>query len=196
MRGFVQSIVGLVLALASTTAAQTAPQADQAGQKQPAVCTVLGQVLTAVEGSPLKSSRVVLIQENAGSHPQAFAANTDSDGRFEIKKVAPGQYRFSASHTGYVAQQYKAKTVGRGALLTLIPGQEVNDGLFRLVRAAVVTGRVVDESGEPMARVGVTALRKLTAEEKEDWGPQAGKQEFMPSNAALTDDRGEYVSSG
>jgi uncharacterized GH25 family protein len=192
MRGFVQSIVGLVLALASTTAAQTAPQADQAGQKQPAVCTVLGQVLTAVEGSPLKSSRVVLIQENAGSHPQAFAANTDSDGRFEIKKVTPGQYRFIASHAGYIAQQYKSKGMGGGALLTLAPGQEVNDGLFRLVRAAVVTGRVVDEVGEPMARVAVTALRKLTAEEKEDWGPRAKKEELTALSAAMTDDRGEY----
>ena len=47
--------------------------------------------------------------------------------------------------------------------------------LFRLVRAAVVTGRVVDESGEPMARVTVTALRKLTAEEKEDCGAASQK---------------------
>jgi hypothetical protein len=44
------------------------------------------------------------------------------------------------------------------------------------VRAAVVTGRVVDEVGEPMARVAVTALRKLTAEEKEDWGPKPKKK--------------------
>lgn len=190
MRGTILAGVGLILALATT--AQTAPQADKAGEKQPALCTVSGQVLTAADGSPLKSSRVTLLQENAGSHPQAFATNTDSDGRFEIKKVTPGQYRFIASHTGYIAQQYKAKTTGVGAVLTLTPGQEVNDGLFRLMRAAAVNGRVVDESGEPMARVAVTALRKLTAEEKEDWGPQAGKQQFTASNAALTDDRGEY----
>jgi protocatechuate 3,4-dioxygenase beta subunit len=188
-RGFVQLIVCLVLALAST--AQSAPQGDKV-EKQPASCTVSGQVLTAVEGAPLKSSRVVLLQENAGSHPQAFAANTDSDGRFEIKKVTPGQYNFITSHAGYIAQQYKAKGIGGGAMLTLAPGQEVNDALFRLVRAAVVTGRVVDESGEPMPRVAVTALRKLSAEEKEDWGPQARKEELIASTGAMTDDRGEY----
>jgi protocatechuate 3,4-dioxygenase beta subunit len=190
MRGFFRAVVSLVLALAST--AQTAPQADKAGEKQAALCAVSGQVLTAVEGSPLKSSRVVLLQEGAGSHPQAFAANTDSDGRFEIKKVTPGQYKFVASHAGYVSQQYKAKGMGSGAVLRLAPGQEIDDGLFRLVRAAVVTGRVVDESGEPMARVTVTALRKLTAEEKEDWGPQGSKQQLTSSSAAVTDDRGEY----
>jgi hypothetical protein len=190
MRGFLFAGVSLVLALA--TAAQTAPLADKAGEKQPALCTVSGQVLTAVEGSPLKSSRVALVQEGAGSHPQGFAADTDSDGRFEIKKVVPGQYRFMVSHAGYVSQQYKSKGMGSGAVLTLTPGQEVSDGLFRLVRAAVVTGRVVDESGDPMARVTVTALRKLTAEEKEDWGPQASKQQMTGSSAAMTDDRGEY----
>jgi uncharacterized GH25 family protein len=134
----------------------------------------------------------VLLQENASSHPQGFAANTDSDGRFEIKKVAPGQYRFLASHAGYIAQQYKAKAISSGAVLTLAPGQEVSDALFRLVRAAVFTGRVVDESGEPMARVAVTALRKLSAEEKEDWGPRAKKEQLTASSAAMTDDRGEY----
>ncbi len=190
MRSLVWASVCLFLVLAST--AQTVLQPDKTAEKKPALCAVSGQVLTAVEGSPLKSSRVVLLQENAGSHPQAFAANTDSDGHFEIKKITPGQYRFSASHAGYIAQQYQAKGMGSGAVLTLAPGQEVKDALFRLVRAAVVTGRVVDESGEPMARVAVTALRRLSAEEKEDRSPRERKEELTASSAAITDDRGEY----
>jgi protocatechuate 3,4-dioxygenase beta subunit len=190
MRGFVLAAVCLVLALAST--AQTAPKAGKTGEKQIALCTVSGQVLAAAEGSPLKSARVTLILENAGSHPQGFAANTDSDGRFEIKKVTPGHYTFIASHSGYLTQEYQAKGMGSGAVLTLAPGQEVNDALFRLVRAAVITGRVVDESGEPMAKLLVTALRKLSAEEKEDWSPRAQKEEVTASSAAMTDDRGEY----
>jgi 5-hydroxyisourate hydrolase-like protein (transthyretin family) len=192
-RGFVLASVGLVLGLATT--AQTAPHAKKAGEKQAALCAVSGQVLTAAEGAPLKSSRVVLLQEGAGSHPQAFAANTDGDGRFEIKKITPGQYRFTASHTSFIAQQYQARGMSGGVVLTLTPGQEVNDGLFRLVRAAVITGRVVDESGEAMAKVMVTALRKQTAEELEDWGPRARKDQkesLIASSAAATDDRGEY----
>ncbi len=76
-------------------------------------------------------------------------------------------------------------------MLTLAPGQEVNDAVFRLVRAAVVTGRVVDESGEPMARVAITALRKPSAEEKEDY-PSMKKEQLMSSSGAVTDDRGQY----
>jgi len=102
MRGFVQPIVCLLIvclvSALSSTAQVPAPPTDRNSEKQPAPCTVSGQVLTAAEGSSLKSSRVVLLPENASSHPQGFAANTDSDGRFEIKKVLPGQYRFIASH--------------------------------------------------------------------------------------------------
>ena len=190
MRGCVLAAVCLVLVLAST--AQTAPKADKAGEKQPALCTVSGQVLAAAEGSPLKSSRVALIQENEGAHPEGFAATTDNGGHFEIKKITPGHYAFIASHAGYITQEYQAKGTSTGAVLTLAPGQEVSDALFRLVRAAVVTGRVVDESGEPMAKLLVTALRKLSAEEKEDWGPRAQQEEVTASSAAMTDDRGEY----
>jgi protocatechuate 3,4-dioxygenase beta subunit len=122
---------------------------------------------------------------------QAFAANTDSAGHFEIEKITPGRDLFSASHPGYLTQQYQAKGMSGGAMLTLAPGQEVNDALFRLVRAAVVTGRVVDESGEPMARVAVTALRKPSAEEREDYS-SIKKEQLMASSAAATDDRGQY----
>jgi hypothetical protein len=73
-----------------------------------------------------------------------------------------------------------------------VPGQEIDGALFRLVRGAVITGRIVDESGEPMAKIAVMALRKVSAEEMGDWGPRTRKEEVMPSSAAMTDDRGEY----
>jgi hypothetical protein len=76
--------------------------------------------------------------------------------------------------------------------LTLVPGQEIDGALFRLVRGAVITGRIADENGEPIAKIGVTALRKLSAEETEEWGPQAQKEQFVGAATVLTDDRGEY----
>ena len=78
------------------------------------------------------------------------------------------------------------------AVLTLAPGQEVDDGLVPPGARRRRYGARVDESGEPMAKVAVTALRKADAEEKEDWGPRARKEELIASSAALTDDRGEY----
>ena len=65
MRAFVSANVGLALVLAS--AAQAAPQAERTA-KEPALCTVSGQVITAAEGSPIRSSRVILLDQNESSH--------------------------------------------------------------------------------------------------------------------------------
>ncbi|MGA8308847.1 MAG: carboxypeptidase-like regulatory domain-containing protein [Terriglobales bacterium] len=192
MRGPLLVLVGLVLASAST-AQIPVPQSRKANEKQqPANCAVSGQVVTAAEGAPLKSSQVVLIQEDATSSPQAFSATTDSDGRFEIRKINPGRYSFMAGHTGYITQYYQARGRGGGAELTLVAGQDVDGALFRLVRGVVITGRIVDESGEPIARIKVTALRKVSTKEMEDAGSRNPKEQLMDASTALTDDRGEY----
>jgi protocatechuate 3,4-dioxygenase beta subunit len=187
--------VAICLLVPLACSAQAPPVGSATSEKQPALCTVSGQVVTAAEGAPLKSSRIALIQQDTTSHssnPSVFAATTDSDGRFEIKKAVPGRYSFFASHAGYITQQYQAKGVNQGAVLNLTAGQELSNALFRLVRAAVVTGRIVDESGEPVAKLAVVALRKLSAEEREDWGSQAKKMQLIGSSATRTDDRGEY----
>ena len=63
-------------------------------------------------------------------------------------------------------------------MLSLISGQEITDVLFRLVRAGVITGKVVDDTGEPMIGVNVTVLHKPSEEEREDAGPRAKKVEM------------------
>jgi protocatechuate 3,4-dioxygenase beta subunit len=192
MRVFLAAIVVLLLASAATAQIPAQPSGKIREKQQLATCAVSGQVVTAAEGAPLKSSRIALIQQDAGSHPQAFSATTDSEGRFEIRKIAAGRYSFFASHTGYISQQYQSRGMNGGAALTLLPGQQVDGALFRLVRGAVVTGRIVDENGEPMAKMVVTALRKVTAEEMENWGRRARKEQLVGTAAVLTDDRGEY----
>jgi hypothetical protein len=196
LRASLLAIVGLVLA-SSSSAQVPAQTSGNIGEnknleKQTATCTVSGQVITAADGTPLKSSRVVLMGQDAGSHPQAFSAATDGDGRFEIKNVAPGRYTFFATHSGYLTQEYQARRMFGGTAITLAPGQQVGDALFRLVRGAVVTGRVVDESGEPLAKIGVTALRKRSPEEMEDLSPRVSKDRLIWSFTAQSDDRGEY----
>ena len=64
--------------------------------------------------------------------------------------------------------------------------------LFRLVRAGVITGKVVDDTGEPMIGVNVTVLHKPSEEELEDAGPRPKKVEMTTASIGQTDDRGEY----
>ena len=158
-----------------------------------ASCSVSGRVITAADGSPLKSARVALIREHGRSSPRMYAATSDSDGHFIIKDVAPGRYNFFATRTGYVDQPYQSNGTENGAVLALQSGQQLTDVLFRLSMAAVITGHVNNEEGEAMARVGITALRRPTEEEMaEEELPASRKLEPVPVSSAQTDDRGEY----
>ena len=162
-------------------------------EKAPPPCRVSGRVVAALDGAPLKSSRVVLIEENAKSHPKVFGATTDVDGYIEIKNVIAGRYNFVASHVGFVDRRYKAEANDEGAVLSLQPGQDFTEAVFRMVRAGVIAGRIADENGEPLARVSVSALRKPTASELEEEGPRhSHKEELVTAATVLTDDHGEF----
>ena len=170
-----------------------APQPTKIDEKQPLPCTVTGRIVAAADGTPLKSSGVALIPAHRAQGSQSYAAQSDSSGRFVIKDVPAGRYQFLATHTGYVDQYYQSNASDEGAILALQAGQEVKDILFRMTLAAVITGRVNDEDGEPMASVQVAALRRPTEDEMEEWEVfSSGRQELYPAAVAQTDDRGQY----
>jgi Carboxypeptidase regulatory-like domain len=155
-------------------------------------CTVAGRVVTTAEGSPVRSARIALMSERSGD-VRMYATTSDSDGQSVLKDVPPGRYRFFAIRAGFVDQQYRSQTVDGGAVLALKSGQNVSDILFRMTAAAVVTGLVTNENGEPMSLVQVVALRKATEEEMEDEGFfQSRKQELRSVASGQTDDRGQY----
>src|SRR5712692_6828588 len=78
-----------------------------------------------------------------------------------------------------------ARHAARGPVtpLSLAPGQNVRDVVFRLTPNAVISGRVFDEDGEPMERVTVQARLFMY---------RHGQRQLMPASGAMTDDLGEY----
>ena len=182
----------LVTAVAVNLLAQAA--APQPSPPKQELCAVAGRVVTAAEGTPLRSAHVLLIAERTGLEPRTYAAISDGSGAFVLKNVAAGRYQVFAQHTGYVSQQYRSQSAESGAVLALQPGQQVSDILFRLILAAVVTGRVTDEDEEPMTGIQVMALRRPSEDEVEDEGSIAARKQdqLLPVSSAQTDDRGQY----
>jgi Carboxypeptidase regulatory-like domain len=185
-----------MIVVSASLLAQTSPLAVKPGV--PPTCTVSGRVVTAAEGSPLKSARLLLLLERSEStRQQMVAATTNSDGRFLLKDVPPGRYRFVATRPGFVNQQYQAKGNDDGALLSLKPGEKVSDVLFRMIVSGVITGRVISDEGEGIVHAQVMALRAPSEDEKEDEGRLSpGRLEFRPElrpvASVQTDDRGQY----
>lgn len=167
-------------------------QSSKPAEKLPPPCSVSGRVVTAADGTPLKSSQVALIPEPRTRESQVYAATSDSAGQLMIKGVRAGRYRFVATYTGYVEQHYQSNGADEGAVLALHAGQEVRDGLFRMTLAGVITGRANDEDGEA-ALVQIVALCRPTdeeMEEREDFSLRS--LESLSAGMAQTDDRGQY----
>jgi hypothetical protein len=150
--------------------------------QQPELCTVEGQVLKAGSGEPLKKAQLTLRKLDA--RDVTFTATTGESGRFLIPDVEPGRYRLSAERNGYVRQEYGQRRPNQpGTVLVLEAGQRRGGIVFSLVPFAVVSGRVVDEDGEPIPHVRLLALRA---------NRESGRRELMPVVSASSDDRGEY----
>src|SRR5262249_25046502 len=113
--------------------------------------------------------------------------------RFLVKDVPAGRYQFFAMRAGFVEQHYQPGGAEGEALLSLKPGEKVTDVLFRMTVAAVISGRITNEDGEPMIAVRVVAMRRPTEEEMEEQGPFTSRKPApAPVATGRTDDRGQY----
>jgi hypothetical protein len=157
------------------------PTSDQDSQ----LCEVAGTVTSLATGEPLKRTRVILSAETGPGHTMPTVAITDAAGHFSFASVKPGRYGLAVMHDGYIPSEYgESDSSGEGSVLTLTAGQRMTDLVFRLQKYAVITGRVVDEDGQPMIRISVSAMRRVR---------RHGASQFeLASNSAQTDDRGTY----
>jgi protocatechuate 3,4-dioxygenase beta subunit len=145
-------------------------------------CKISGMVVKLADSEPLRKARALLQSVDDQSH--RFSVTTDAGGHFELKGVEPGRYKLLVSRSGFVTQEYgQRRPDDPGSILTLRPGQEVKDLLFRLIPSAIIAGRILDEDGEPLASVIVSALREVYSE---------GKRSLATSSAVSTDDLGQY----
>lgn len=159
------------------------PQEDHSAAAQPSeTCAIEGLVLRAGTDEPLKKAWLTLNELGQGRRP--YGTSTEASGRFVLKGIEPGRYTLHVQRNGYVNQQYGQRGPDQpGTPLSLAPGQTLRDIVFRLVPAAVITGRVYDEEGEPVGGAVVEVLSYRYIQ---------GKRDLISAGGDLADDRGEY----
>jgi protocatechuate 3,4-dioxygenase beta subunit len=110
---------------------------------------------------------------------------TDDQGKFQLKDLEPGTYRLYAVHNGFARMEYGQKLMYRpGTPLNLTAGQTMKDVAFRLTPSGTITGRILDDQGDPIPGVSVQVLRSTY--------DANGKRTLQPAASAKTNDLGEY----
>jgi hypothetical protein len=146
---------------------------------------IRGRVVST-DGRSVAHARLQLV--SPADVMQSRVGRTDEDGRFEFRELGAGQFRFNASKTGYSPAplgEAVNPSPGSGLSIDLADGETRERVEIRLATWGTLTGRILDEYGDPLqgASVQVLALRY-----------EAGRRRLVPAGtvARVTDDLGRY----
>jgi protocatechuate 3,4-dioxygenase beta subunit len=147
--------------------------------------TITGQVVDARTSQPLRgaivrAARIAVDKPGAASN---IGFRTDEDGKFILRGVAPGVVTFHVVKAGYVPGPY---TSARAAA----DGERIDNVILSVPPAASISGRVVDESGQPV----IGALVATGIPMKSDVKTERTLNSL--SIAGVTDDDGQYWIGG
>ena len=139
-----------------------------------------GHVVSSLDGHALARATVVIAETQGGKVVQTVRAG--EDGAFVITGVAAGKYSMEGSATGYLTSAYDAHEQFSTAIVTGA-GLPTEDLVLRLPPAATISGRVTDESGEPVRGAAVSLFMETHGE---------GTSRITRLRYQTTDDLGEY----
>ncbi|HEY2170794.1 MAG TPA: carboxypeptidase-like regulatory domain-containing protein, partial [Candidatus Angelobacter sp.] len=147
--------------------------------------SVEGTVTNKLTGAPVKGAHVIYTRIASAAVPAASPISRDSDlqGRFQLE-LAPGSYRLWVEREGFARQHYGSTVPeSTGSVLTVAPGQEFRDLVFRITPLGALSGRIFDQDGDPLQGVGIQVMRVSYS---------SGMRQLIPVTGASSNDRGEY----
>ena len=178
------SVEGVVVRLGSTEPIAgvdvelTRVEGTQAAPLPPGAAEVLATMLVG------SGNNGPLVPPQIASEVQY--AKTGADGKFAFKNLKEGLYRLVSARIGgmYQPAEYGQRNPqGRGLNFPLTIGQTVKDAKLEMAPTGAITGRVIDENGQPIGHARVSALVPRV---------ENGRRFLTVVAAVHTDDRGNY----
>jgi hypothetical protein len=180
-----------ILAVLIVAASTDAPQRD-AGPALKSTAVIVGRVTNLETGGPLQRA---VIRITSPALPSERRVSTNADGRYEVRDLPAGEYSLKAERGGYLTLAYGQRRFGEvGKPLRLGEGQTVKAVDLALPRLGIISGRLVDEAGEPIAKVLVYAMQ---------FGRHDGARKLLPffvpeeccwlGSHSSTDENGQYT---
>jgi hypothetical protein len=167
----------LLLLLITAIAAAQSADADKPAHLE-------GHVVSTT-GEPVKKATVVMqgsqFTEGQPLKQFTYVETSDSSGAFVFPSLPTGFYILSAERTGFSAN---ATRPDQSMRFPLSDGDVRRDIEIKMVPLAAISGRVVDQEGDPLSDLAVAVIHG-------GYGG-AGRLLFATLNSAMTDDRGEF----
>jgi len=141
---------------------------------------IAGTVVSKADGHPLPRARVTV---RDAKDPQKFESMvTLEDGKFEFNNVPAGKYSLEGAKRGFISAAYDQHDQYSTAIVTGA-GLDTETLVLRLAPDAVITGKVLDEVGEPVRHASVMLYY-------DDHG--SGIDQIRQVRGTQTDDQGVY----
>jgi protocatechuate 3,4-dioxygenase beta subunit len=135
-----------------------------------------------VTHEPLPHAKVTLAATSGKS--SSYTTLTDNAGVFWIDRIPPGTYQAMVDRAGFLhAAHLSGSPRQLPALVVLKSEHELRDIVLEATPGAVITGRVLDQDGDPAPEVHVQAMQSRSA---------LGKRQLQIVAMSNTNDLGEY----
>jgi protocatechuate 3,4-dioxygenase beta subunit len=146
----------------------------------PGTSTIRG-IVSDLSGRPLRRAEVIAAP--IGARQEVRSTLSDTEGAFELTAMPGGRYRVAARRVGYVGGNFNG-TLRATEDIDLAEGTTKDGIRLALVPWSTISGRVVDEFGDPMSGALVQVLRL---------GYEGGRRQLVPAGGSRrTDDTGSY----
>jgi hypothetical protein len=118
---------------------------------------IRGRVVAADTGAPLRRAQVRLSNTELRINR---IVSTNAEGRYEFVDLPAARYSLNVTRNGYVSLGFgQRRPFESGRPLDAAAAQTIENIDFALPRGGVISGRITDELGEPMAGVRLQAMR-------------------------------------
>jgi hypothetical protein len=117
---------------------------------------------------------------------RAVSVTTGPDGRFAFANLPADKWSLTARRRGYLEQEFgqPASLAAAGVAIVTGPDQDTEHLVFRMYKPAMIMGKVVDSSGDPVENAFVQVLR---------WATVDGRRQVRPFRSGWTYDDGAYA---
>lgn len=141
---------------------------------------IAGTVVSKTDGHPLAGARVMLTSVKNRQKRQSVA--TGEDGKFDFTGVPAGKYSLAGARRGFITAGYDQHDQYASAIVTGA-GIDTENLVLKLAPDAIISGRVLDETGEPVRNANVTLYFD---------DHQEGLHQIHTNRGAQTDDLGAF----